>query len=387
MDKIVGLLMNSISASVFDAECDVAAFKSASGEEIKSLYALAKHHDVSHIVAHTLDKFKIAVADEEVAAELKKQMFTAVFRSKNRDHELSRITRALEEAEIPFMPLKGAVISKLYSVPWLRTSCDIDILINENDLEKADTALVEIGYVYKEKSPHDISYFSKSGVHLELHFSLFDSVHRDGIGLPMDGVWERATPVLGAKYCYTMDSDDFYYYHVAHMAKHYINGGCGVRPYIDLELIKKHYPKSTGCCEMLSLGGLSAFSEASDALSSVWFSGAEHTELTLEMEEYLLNAGVYGAIENAIVVSQVRRGGRFSHLMSRIWLPYERLAEYYPSLDGKRWLTPLYQVRRWFKIAFCGGFKRATNEMKLNATLSEEKRHKIEKLLEELGLS
>ena len=49
-------------------------------------------------------------------------------------------------------------------------------------------------------------------------------------------------------------------------------------------------------------------------------------------------------------------------------------------------LFPFYQVRRWFRILFCGGRKTAMNEIKLNQSLSEEKKQAAKRLIDELGL-
>jgi hypothetical protein len=49
-------------------------------------------------------------------------------------HEFERICLVLEKAKIPHIPLKGSVLRKLYKEPWLRTSCDIDILVQEETL-------------------------------------------------------------------------------------------------------------------------------------------------------------------------------------------------------------------------------------------------------------
>ena len=47
---------------------------------------------------------------------------------------------------------------------------------------------------------------------------------------------------------------------------------------------------------------------------------------------------------------------------------------YYPSLKKCSILFPFYQVRRWCRILFCGGRKTAMNEIKLNQSISEEKK-------------
>lgn len=70
------------------------------------------------------------------------------------NHEYNRICDALESVEISFLPLKGSVLRQYYPEPWMRTSCDIDILVHENDLEKTTEYLVrDLGYIYDRKGP------------------------------------------------------------------------------------------------------------------------------------------------------------------------------------------------------------------------------------------
>ena len=54
----------------------------------------------------------------------------------------------------------------------MRISCDIDILVHENDLERATNHLINnLGYSYDGKGAHDVSLFLDKRVHLELHYT------------------------------------------------------------------------------------------------------------------------------------------------------------------------------------------------------------------------
>jgi hypothetical protein len=65
--------------------------------------------------------------------------------------------------------------------------------------------------------------------------------------------------------------EHFYFYHVAHMAAHMRNGGCGIRPFIDLYLIRRNMPCERAVLDgMLSEYGLARFDEASVALAERW---------------------------------------------------------------------------------------------------------------------
>ena len=104
------------------------------------------------------------------------------------------------------------------------------------------------------------------------------------------------------------------------------------------------------------------------------------------MQDYLLKGGVYGTTANRVSVQQIRKGGKIRYAFSRIWLPYDVLKFHYPSLERKRWLLPVFEVRRWFKLIFCGGFKRGVSELKLNSSTTSEVQTKTKEMLHQLRI-
>lgn len=75
----------------------------------------------------------------------------------------------------------------------MRTSCDIDVLVREIDSEKAKSVLVdEYGYVYRGKGSHDISLFSPTNTHIELHYDFIE-----------DGISNESTKVVKIIQSYT----------------------------------------------------------------------------------------------------------------------------------------------------------------------------------------
>ena len=171
------------------------------------------------------------------------------------------------------------------------------------------------------------------------------------------------------------------------MAKHFIHGGCGIRPFIDLWLYNRvNTDNKDKRNKLLSDGGLLKFAGEAAKLSALWFNDEELDATMLDMENYILQGGVYGTLEQHLAMSQNKKGGKFKHLMSRIFLTYKEMSIYYPSLKKYPIMFPFYQVRRWFRILFCGGKKAAMNEIKLNQDLSEEKKQAAKRLIDELDL-
>ncbi len=354
-------------------------------EELSELYKLSKKHDMAHIVASALSKR--GLLDGEVGAKFQKQQMLAVYRYSKSDYELNQIHGALEEAEIPHVALKGAIIRRYYDQPWMRTSCDIDMLVREEDLDRAVAVITDkLGYKAEEnKNYHDISLFSESGVHLELHFSIKENM--DNIDPLLSKVWDHCVPFEGAKCRFEQTHEYFMFHHIAHMSYHFIMGGCGVKPFADLYLLMKKggYDEDTVisyCAEC----GLERFYESVKLLARAWFGNEEHTELSLNMEKFLLAGGVYGTKDNAVALSAGKKGGKIRYAFSRIFVPYKLLKYRYPILEKHKWMMPFMQVRRWIEVLFGGKMQRSVGELKAATKIDNDRAFEVKNLFDEIGL-
>ena len=354
---------------------------------LPQLYRLSKAHDMAHIVSRGLSDLGL-LGEDEISAKFQKQQMLSVYRYQQLNYELERICRVLEEAELPFLPLKGSVIRKYYPEPWMRTSCDIDVLVHEEDLEKAVDALVEaLGYKNEGRAFHDVSLLSDGGVHLELHFDLIEEVRYPNVVKLLSRVWEYAEPVNGARYWHRLKDEMFYFYHCAHMAKHFENGGCGIRSVLDQWILDNMVPHEVEKRNaLLREGTLERFSNATGHLAEVWFSSREKDNLTESMASYIITGGIYGNTENGVAIKRTKREGKMKFIISRLFLPYDFLKQKYPILLKHRWLTPIMEVRRWFKLLFKGRAKSSLHELSVNQTISREKVSQTAELLSELGL-
>ena len=99
---------------------------------LQSLLSVAYKHDLAHLLVHGINQNNIL---SEENAELERFVFEAIYRCEQIKYEYEILCSALEEAKIPFLPLKGSVIRKYYPEEWMRTSCDIDVLVRREDLD------------------------------------------------------------------------------------------------------------------------------------------------------------------------------------------------------------------------------------------------------------
>lgn len=362
--------------------------KKLTQEAMQSLYRLSTRHDLAHLVGVVLEQNGLLSKSDQLDGYFRKQYMMAVYRYENMDHAFKQLCDALRSAQIPFIPLKGAVLRTYYPEPWMRTSCDIDVLIKQVDLERAIEQLVHrASFIFKERDPHDVSLFSQNGVHIELHFHLIEEVRYPIAVQTLSKAWDYASPSGDDPYLYELSDDFFYFYHVAHTAKHFENGGCGIRPLLDLWYLEHRVSHDRAKRDaMLEKGNLLTFANAARELCAVWFDGKSPSPVTLQMQEYILTGGVYGNLDNSVAVRQTKQGSVRKSIRSRLFLPYEMLSEKHPILKKHRWLSPIFQIRRWIVTVRRGKIKQTLCELELHQSIPRERVDSVGALLRKIGL-
>ena len=385
MNTIADIVLGTIRAQICVQQYHVDAH--ISDEILKEVYALSKTNDMAHLVAVELFSQKV-LNGKEIGERFKKQQILSIYRYERMNQEYTEICRVLDEAGIPYMPLKGAVMRQYYPEPWMRTSSDIDILVKPKDIPAATEALVSVlNYRNDGAYDHDVQMFAPSGVHLELHFETIEDYHLASANKVLSKIWdEHAVPLKGQ--CYAMGNEMFYFYHIAHMAKHFQEGGCGIRFFVDMWLLNHSvkYDKIKKD-DLLQQGGLLEFAQHAEQLSEVWFGEHTHTEVTKRMESYILNGGVYGSRDNKMAVKHVNKGGRFGYALYLLFRPYHELTREYPILYKHKWLYPFCQMHRWICLLFNRGFSRAAVLLSRGADAYEEAGESVDQMLKDLNLS
>ena len=354
-------------------------------EMLEDVYVLADKHDLAHLVGQAVSK--LGLPDSEPLKKCKQAAMVAFVRYMRLNQEYVQICNILEAAQIPFLPLKGAVLRDYYPEPWMRTSCDIDILVHEEQADAAMQELVDkLGYRFVEKTQHDISLFSAGGLHFELHYTVMEDTKVLGSQAVLDHFWEYAALCPGKQFQYQVSDDMFYFYHIAHMAKHVENGGCGIRTFLDLWILEHVVPHDREKREALLVqGGMQKLAAAAQGLAEKWFSNTQPDAMSQQFECFVLEGGVFGTQKNYIAMHQTKSGGKWKYALSRIFLPYHIIKLHYPILEKHRWLTFAFQPVRWMKLLFTGGVKRSVRELQTNANIST-KEVSTEQLLDYLGL-
>ena len=385
MKETIDMLFALLRSVLCAEKLDKSNFKDFDGEKIELLYKVSKKHDMAHIVGVALNNAGL-LNDSDLAGKFTKQQLLAVYRCENFEYELKRICDVFEKAQIPHIPLKGSVIRTLYPEPWMRTSCDIDVLVHEEDIDQAIQALVDVGYRAEDNwNYHDISLHSESGVHLELHFSIKENIKE--LDAVLSGVWEYAHPLMDSVR-YELSPEFVVFYTVAHMSYHFVSGGCGIRPFADLWYINKKLDyDEKKVIELCRQCELLDFYYAVKMLVDVWYSGKEHNELTLRMEQFIIVGGVYGAQEQHIAIQQSKKGSKLEHIRSILFPKYEKLKMIYPTIKSRAQM-PIYQVRHWIDvIKDRDRTKKSIKRLKTSVSLESDKVDEVGRLINDLNLN
>ncbi len=358
-----------------------------SEEAIKSVLVLAKRHGIFTLVVDGAFKCGLIDSKTKLGNALRKIQVKKIIKIQKTEFQLSRLTQALSAAEIKHIPLKGSVIRKLYPEGFMRSSCDIDVLVNPDDLEKTVELLPEaLGYKYWGKTFHDVSFESFDGVHIEMHYDLIEEKADHDLANVLREVWQRSEPLENG-YTYVMSNEMFVLYHIAHMAKHILVGGCGIRTFIDLKLLldKLEFDKAV-LEEMLQRSSLQKFAEQCYKMCDIWFGDGQHTELTERLQTYILGGSIYGSAKYQIAVKRSEGVGRFKHIFRLVFLPKKSLELIYPNLKKRPYLFPFYQVKRWLRVFNSSKRNKITQNIEISNNVSDDTVEKVSALISDLGL-
>lgn len=381
------ILFALLRAEVCGEAVDEEIIASLSGENLEKLYILAKKHDLAHLAGDALSKLG-ALGDDAVSQKFKQAAIQAVYRYARLNRAYQSICKVLEEAKIPFMPLKGSVLRDYYPEPWMRTSCDIDILVHQENVQPAIAILKQVlQYRFEKQWIYEYSLFSPDGIHLELHSNTIEKVESGSCEEVLRQVWEMSATEEGCTYKRIMTDEMFYFYHIQHMAKHFTHGGCGIRPFLDIWVMNHRMQDNRQKRKsLLEKGGLIKFAVVAEALTETWFAGAKADGLSQQLGQLIITGGVYGNKANQAVIGGAQKGSRVKYILSRIFMPYDQLRYVYPVLQKNKWLYPFCQILRWLRMLFGGKAGQAVRELKATATASVQEITTAEDMLRRLGL-
>ena len=323
------------------------------GVTLEGLYAFARLHNVEALLWHGLSQLEIPEENpvwqdwENRAAMLLAQ---GVVQLADRD----ALFEALTGAGIPLLPVKGCWLKELYPNMEYRQMADLDVLVPEDQLQRAKQILLSLGYTTDavEDSANHAGFLKPPYTEVELHVRLLE--HDNGY---YRDVWQRVQPVEGYPCLYRFSPEDEYIYYILHFHKHLEDAGTGIRSVLDSLVYRTAWPELnwTYLQQELEKWGLWELTRNLHRLCQSWFQTGEPVPADLEvMAEAILNAGSYGNV-------QTRSRNRLDKLREkypnpliraivycciRVCRPREEMERSFPVLRKVPFLLPVFWIYR-----------------------------------------
>lgn len=383
----INLIFALLRAAVCGQQPASANRENCNEQTLQQIYGFTQKHNIAHLIGAGLQTSGLAQYAGAAYMPYLQQQCAAISRYEKANYELIKICNVFEKAEIKHMPLKGSVLSKYYPEPWLRVGCDIDILVPEVYVDRAAELLcTTCGYSYNVKGSHDICLLSPNGQHVELHYDLIEDSCSTSAAQVLRRVWDASKLEAGTSYRYVMCDAMQYFYHIAHMAKHFMNGGCGIKPFVDLWVFDM-LPDidQSARLQLLEEGKLDQFSKTVLEMSKLWRDCRPLDEDQLLLQSFIFSGGAYGTLENKVNI-QMKNGNKRHYLLKRLILPYDEIKFHYPILQKHKYLMPVMQVVRWLRYFDADSRKRANMEMNYSRKHSEDSDMRMQSLRMLLGL-
>ena len=214
--------------------CAVAEVRDSLGPALDWFYLLdqAQHHAVLPLVARNVQLHFQDLAPEEASRFLTEAAWEGMRRNMVLTAELLRIESLFEKAGIQGIPFKGpALAMQAYGDLALRMYADLDILVREQDLDGAVSALLSDGYkleyaltpkqerIYRKREcALQLRHAARKSV-VELHWLLTERYL--SIDLQIGELWDRCRRMrIGPKPMLTLSPEDLFLYICVHGSKH-----------------------------------------------------------------------------------------------------------------------------------------------------------------------
>lgn len=189
---------------------------------------LVKHHRVCPLIYIRL-KDKSDAFPPHVIEALFQEYKKNTFKMLQLTGEMETLDKVFSENNIETLFLKGPPIANdLFGDISLRMSKDLDILVREEELEKAENILLSLGYEREEISTvlneikwhrhHIVYYHPKKKIQVEIHWRLHP---RPMKGASFEELWSRKRESQVTKHpIFFMGTEDLLLFLISHGARH-----------------------------------------------------------------------------------------------------------------------------------------------------------------------
>lgn len=326
---------------------------------------LARKHQVEGIVYHQCKSF----IPNPFRLVFEKAYSASLYYYKNRQYDLTILLDNFKNEKIPVITVKGVTVAKYYPVPLLRTMGDTDLIVPRNLKTNAGQVLRKLGYTLEFQFSGKEEGYIHQGISYDLHHQL---IYDEAITLPehkafFNSCWNYVSNG-------ELDHSFHFLFLLAHLRKHLMNEGVGIRQFMDLAVIANQDTSLSWdwIRKMLPELRMERFAEVCFSLIERWFgircplTNSKLDDIFVEnATKKILANGVFGfddkSNQNNVITNQIRQYhgmrvfGRIKLILKRAFPGYKEMCggEASAFLKGKPWLLPVAWIYR-FSLMFSG---------------------------------
>ena len=237
------ILIELLSAALTGSDFNIADYpvKHRDGKlDWDAIYDMAAAHRVHTLIYPIVKKIEPeAGPGPEILEKWNIEAMVCGITSYSCELWIGEVCRALREAGIAAIVLKGMAVNRCYPNPELRSMGDVDILVHNQDMEKASEVLLLLGYRIIDNTNGKHMEFAKTNtVPIELHRLLSEYEFVENSVLFHQEIWRNLLEVpLGNSTANILSWNMQILHMCIHMATHLIYKGFGLRQLCDFIVV------------------------------------------------------------------------------------------------------------------------------------------------------
>ena len=142
------------------------------GISIRDLVNIGAKSQMQYLIYNSLIK---VVDDKDADYELIKQRLSySTFKTFVQVVAAEKIAEAFEKNQIRFQILKGTIMKQIYPSPEMREMSDIDLVVYDENLDRAAKVLESMGFENHGLKKHHMIFSKDKKLVVEVHWCLFD---------------------------------------------------------------------------------------------------------------------------------------------------------------------------------------------------------------------
>ncbi len=250
-------------------------------------------------------KFSVSA---ELLSYAKKDLNHWIYIDTAMKYEIENLLKCFDKEQIYNLPMKGYFLKNDYPNPFDRSLADYDVLFEIKDIEKIKDLFNKNGYKFLKNDSQQYHFTKQPFMYIEMHCSLLKKNNKNYAFF--ENQLEKAKVRDGYSFSKEMSLEDYYIYMLLHSAKHFSEGGIGIRMIADEYVFYKKYADKLDWAyldDCFNQCGIQIFEKKLRDISLKWFSKGSEVKDFDDVEEYILLSMTLGRVDVAVMSEMERR--------------------------------------------------------------------------------